>query len=78
VLCGLLLQAYLVGVVELHAWTPADLQSFHTFVGIKGMDKAITNKTVTYDFARLMNQEKQAGVSEVKCSEFGQAIIKNM
>ncbi|WP_434390753.1 NADP-dependent isocitrate dehydrogenase [Melittangium boletus] len=45
---------------------------------IKGMDKAITNKTVTYDFARLMNQEKQAGVSEVKCSEFGQAIIKNM
>jgi isocitrate dehydrogenase len=45
---------------------------------IKGMDKAITNKTVTYDFARLMNQEKQSGVSEVKCSEFGQAIIKNM
>ncbi|OJH35596.1 NADP-dependent isocitrate dehydrogenase [Cystobacter ferrugineus] len=45
---------------------------------IKGMDKAITNKTVTYDFARLMNQEKQTGVTEVKCSEFGQAIIKNM
>ncbi|WNG36594.1 NADP-dependent isocitrate dehydrogenase [Archangium violaceum] len=45
---------------------------------IKGMDKAITNKTVTYDFARLMNQEKQSGVTEVKCSEFGQAIIKNM
>jgi isocitrate dehydrogenase len=45
---------------------------------IKGMDKAIAHKTVTYDFARLMNQEKQSGVTEVKCSEFGQAIIKNM
>ncbi|EPX56270.1 Isocitrate dehydrogenase [Cystobacter fuscus DSM 2262] len=45
---------------------------------IKGMDKAIGSKTVTYDFARLMNQEKQTGVTEVKCSEFGQAIIKNM
>ncbi|WNG26626.1 NADP-dependent isocitrate dehydrogenase [Cystobacter fuscus] len=45
---------------------------------IKGMDKAIGSKTVTYDFARLMNQEKQSGVTEVKCSEFGQAIIKNM
>jgi isocitrate dehydrogenase len=33
---------------------------------------------VTYDFARLMKQEGQSGVSEVKCSEFGQAIIKNM
>ncbi|MET0406379.1 MAG: NADP-dependent isocitrate dehydrogenase [Cystobacter sp.] len=45
---------------------------------IKGMDRAIASKTVTYDFARLMNQEKQAGVTEVKCSEFGQAIIKHM
>ena len=25
---------------EVHAWTPAVLQSFHTYVGIKGMDKA--------------------------------------
>jgi glutamate synthase (NADPH/NADH) large chain/glutamate synthase (ferredoxin) len=25
---------------ELHAWTPQVLQSFHTYVGIKGMDKA--------------------------------------
>ena len=45
---------------------------------IKGMDASITQKTVTYDFARLMNQEKVSGVTEVKCSEFGQAIIKNM
>jgi isocitrate dehydrogenase len=45
---------------------------------IQGMDKAIANKTVTYDFARLMRQEGQGSVTEVKCSEFGQAIIKNM
>jgi isocitrate dehydrogenase len=45
---------------------------------IQGMDKAITAKTVTYDFSRLMRQEGQGNVTEVKCSEFGQAIIKNM
>jgi isocitrate dehydrogenase len=45
---------------------------------VKGMDRAISQKTVTYDFARLMKQEGQGGVTEVKCSEFGQAIIKNM
>jgi isocitrate dehydrogenase len=45
---------------------------------IKGMDRAIAAKTVTYDFARLMKQEGQSGVSELKCSEFGQAIVKHM
>ena len=45
---------------------------------VKGMDGAITSKNVTYDFARLMKQEGQAGVTEVKCSEFGQQIIKHM
>ena len=45
---------------------------------LKGMDAAISQKTVTYDFARLMRQEGAEGVKEVKCSEFGQAIIKNM
>ncbi len=40
---------------------------------IKGMDGAIGSKTVTYDFARLME-----GATEVKCSEFGDAVIKNM
>jgi isocitrate dehydrogenase len=45
---------------------------------VKGMDRAISQKTVTYDFARLMKQEGQSGVTEVKCSEFGQAIIRNM
>jgi isocitrate dehydrogenase len=40
---------------------------------IKGMDGAIGSKTVTYDFARLME-----GATEVKCSEFGDAVIKYM
>jgi isocitrate dehydrogenase len=35
------------------------------------MDAAIAAKTVTYDFARLMD-----GATEVKCSEFGDALIK--
>jgi isocitrate dehydrogenase len=40
---------------------------------IKGMDGAIAAKTVTYDFARQME-----GATEVKCSEFGTAIISHM
>jgi isocitrate dehydrogenase len=40
---------------------------------LKGLNKAIQAKTVTYDFARLME-----GAKEVKCSEFGEAIMKNM
>jgi len=40
---------------------------------IKGMEGAITAKTVTYDFARLME-----GAKEVKCSEFGDAVISHM
>jgi isocitrate dehydrogenase len=40
---------------------------------IKGMDGAIGSKTVTYDFARLMENAK-----EVRCSEFGNAVIKSM
>ncbi|MFT3775879.1 MAG: NADP-dependent isocitrate dehydrogenase [Minicystis sp.] len=40
---------------------------------IKGMDGAIAAKTVTYDFARLME-----GATEVKCSEFGDAVIRHM
>jgi isocitrate dehydrogenase len=39
----------------------------------KGMDGAIGAKTVTYDFARLME-----GAKEVKCSEFGTEIIRHM
>jgi isocitrate dehydrogenase len=40
---------------------------------ISGIKKAIAAKTVTYDFARLME-----GATKVKCSEFGQAIVQNM
>ena len=40
---------------------------------IQGMDGAIGSKTVTYDFARLME-----GAKEVKCSEFGDAVIAKM
>ena len=40
---------------------------------VKGMDLAIAAKQVTYDFARLMD-----GATELKTSEFGDAIIKNM
>jgi isocitrate dehydrogenase len=40
---------------------------------IKGMDGAIGARTVTYDFARLME-----GATEVKCSAFGDAIIAHM
>ncbi|MGK5084749.1 NADP-dependent isocitrate dehydrogenase [Bdellovibrionota bacterium FG-1] len=45
---------------------------------IKGMDGAISKKRVTYDFARLMKQEGESGVVELKCSEFGDEMIKNM
>ena len=40
---------------------------------IKAMDKTIANRTVTYDFARLMDN-----ATEIKCSEFGNNLIKNM
>ncbi len=40
---------------------------------IDAMDKAIAAKTVTYDFARLMDDATQ-----VKCSEFGDALISHM
>jgi isocitrate dehydrogenase len=39
----------------------------------KSMEKTIASKVVTYDFARLMD-----GATEVKTSEFGSELIKNM
>jgi isocitrate dehydrogenase len=39
----------------------------------QGIAAAIANKTVTYDFHRLMQ-----GATKLKCSEFGDAIIANM
>ncbi|TCN24460.1 NADP-dependent isocitrate dehydrogenase [Mesobacillus foraminis] len=40
---------------------------------VKSMENTIASKVVTYDFARLME-----GATEVKCSEFGDELIKNM
>ncbi|WP_176754073.1 NADP-dependent isocitrate dehydrogenase [Lacicoccus qingdaonensis] len=39
----------------------------------KAMEKTIASKVVTYDFARQMD-----GAKEVKCSEFGEELVKNM
>jgi len=40
---------------------------------IAAMDKAIANKKVTYDFARLME-----GATEIKCSQFADELIKGL
>ncbi|MFI5288535.1 MAG: hypothetical protein ACHQ17_02750, partial [Polyangia bacterium] len=40
---------------------------------VRSLERTIADKTVTYDFARLMD-----GAREVKCSEFGDLLIKNM
>jgi isocitrate dehydrogenase len=40
---------------------------------IRGLEGAIRQKTVTYDFERLME-----GATKVSCSEFGRKIIENM
>ncbi|XWN53776.1 NADP-dependent isocitrate dehydrogenase [Anoxybacillus flavithermus] len=40
---------------------------------VDSMEKTIASKVVTYDFARLME-----GATEVKCSEFADALIQNM
>jgi len=41
---------------------------------IKGMDRAIGARTVTYDFHRLMDGKPKL----LKCSEFGKAIVSHM
>jgi len=40
---------------------------------LQGLERAINAKTVTYDFARLMQ-----GATKVKCSEFASEMIKHM
>ena len=40
---------------------------------LNSMDKTFSNATVTYDFARQMDN-----ATELKCSEFGDALINNM
>jgi isocitrate dehydrogenase len=39
----------------------------------RGLTRTFASKTVTYDFARLMD-----GATEVTCSEFGKAVVENM
>jgi isocitrate dehydrogenase len=56
-----------VMMLEFMGWKPAaDLI-------VKGMEMAIQQKRVTYDFERLME-----GATKLKCSEFADQIIKNM
>ncbi|HEV8096152.1 MAG TPA: NADP-dependent isocitrate dehydrogenase, partial [Burkholderiales bacterium] len=40
---------------------------------VRSIERAIADKVVTYDFARLMT-----GAKQVKCSEFGAAMIERM
>ena len=40
---------------------------------VAALEKTITDKIVTYDFARLME-----GATEVKCSEFASAIVDRL
>jgi len=40
---------------------------------VKGLERTISDRTVTYDFARLMK-----GARTLKCSEFADGIIRNM
>ena len=40
---------------------------------VRALEKTIAAKQVTYDFARLME-----GANEVRCSEFGDAIVARM
>jgi isocitrate dehydrogenase len=56
-----------VMMLEHMGWTEAGEQIE------RGITKSIANKTVTYDFERLMD-----GATKLKCSEFGDAIIANM
>ena len=44
---------------------------------VGGLSAAIADRTVTYDFHRLMEAEGQPA-TKLKCSEFGQAIIARM
>lgn len=58
---------YLIVVLRHMGWVEAaDLI-------VKGMEGAIAAKTVTYDFERQLE-----GAKLLKCSEFGDAMIKHM
>ncbi len=44
---------------------------------IKGMDRAISAREVTYDFERLLRAEGQPA-KLLKCSEFGSAVVRHI
>ncbi len=54
-------------MLEHLGWQPAADRIYH------GLEQSIEQKRVTYDFARLMQ-----GATELKCSQFADAIIENM
>ncbi|MEQ1747038.1 MAG: NADP-dependent isocitrate dehydrogenase [Saprospiraceae bacterium] len=56
-----------VMMLEYMGWTKA------AKLIVKGIERSIRSKRVTYDFERLMK-----GATKLKCSEFGDEIIKNM
>ena len=58
-------------IVLFHRLLAGDVLSPGAIIG--AMDKTIAQKIVTYDFARLME-----GATKVKCSEFGDALIRNL
>jgi isocitrate dehydrogenase len=43
-----------------------------------GLERVINAHEVTYDFSCLMRAEGHKNVREMKCTEFGEAIFKNM
>ncbi|MBE8162750.1 MAG: NADP-dependent isocitrate dehydrogenase [Bdellovibrionaceae bacterium] len=45
---------------------------------LSSLAEVITNKTVTYDFARLMKSDGVSGVQEVKCSVFADNMVTLM
>jgi len=45
---------------------------------VKGISEAIAARTVTYDFHRMMVAEGHKDARLLKCSEFGEAIVKHM
>jgi len=45
---------------------------------VRGLERTIQQKRVTYDFARLLRAEGATDVKELKCSEFATAVIENM
>jgi isocitrate dehydrogenase len=45
---------------------------------VRGMEGALGAHRVTYDFARLMRQEGSTDVVELKCSAFGDEVIRHM